>query len=440
MTALSLVIVAYESDPDVRGCLAAVRAAGLEDVEIVLVAGDAASAERAERLAAEHGSARRPAADAERAERHAFDADAAPAERLAIDDADAATCRTADAADAAASAEQPAAGGRAPFAVVSGAGCGLGACANRGLALASGEYVALVRPSDEGRVAALGGLLRRAQAERLDWIAPCGERSRTEVPGVDAGGVLCPADFPDFARLDVSAFGALYRRAFLEEHGVRLSETPGAGFQGEGLFFRVATCARRAAFVPGAGGGAFDEPTSPCATGEDVWAVNREYDDIARLLRRDEALWSRYAQAFAWRRFQVYRRALGGVEGASRRAFVRRWSEELARAHRCGEFTDRAFPTPEERSELWLLINNPDGYLASYLMDPACPTPLAAANKELERTRRERDEAKRELEQARRELARVRRRLADVEGSTSYKAGRAVTKVPRAIKDAARKR
>jgi len=69
---------------------------------------------------------------------------------------------------------------------------------------------------------------------------------------VTAGRVFCPAeDFKvpleqvDFFNIKPSIWSAVYKRSFLEEHQIRLNETPGASFQDTAFNFKVFAAAKR---------------------------------------------------------------------------------------------------------------------------------------------------------------------------------------------------
>lgn len=69
---------------------------------------------------------------------------------------------------------------------------------------------------------------------------------------VMAARVFCPAEAfqvplerVDFFNIKPSIWSAIYKRSFLEEHGIRLNETPGASFQDTAFNFKVFAVAKR---------------------------------------------------------------------------------------------------------------------------------------------------------------------------------------------------
>ena len=96
---------------------------------------------------------------------------------------------------------------------------------------------------------------RKAMEERAQSLPADGTGVDVPYPmfsDVMASRVFCPVtDFPstielvDFFNLKPSIWSAVYKRSFLEEHHIRLNETPGASFQDTAFNFKVWALARR---------------------------------------------------------------------------------------------------------------------------------------------------------------------------------------------------
>ncbi|MDO4443813.1 MAG: glycosyltransferase family 2 protein [Slackia sp.] len=139
------------------------------------------------------------------------------------------------------------------------ANSGYGASMNKGLAAAQGRYIGILESDDFFEEDALEVLV--AAAEKHDaqvvkanfwlyWSVPEEKNELFEIVDEDmADRPVNPTEEPGIFYAKPSIWSALYRRDFLEEHGIRFLETPGASFQDSAFNFKVWASAERVAFV-----------------------------------------------------------------------------------------------------------------------------------------------------------------------------------------------
>lgn len=125
---------------------------------------------------------------------------------------------------------------------------GYGASMNKGLKVATGEYVGILESDDFFELDALESLYAAAKEHDADvskanfwlyWSTPVkkDELFSWVKPGEE--GKTSEETHVDLFYRKPSIWSALYRRAFLEENDIRFLETPGASYQDAGFNFKV---------------------------------------------------------------------------------------------------------------------------------------------------------------------------------------------------------
>lgn len=128
---------------------------------------------------------------------------------------------------------------------------GYGKAMNTALDAARGTYVGIVEPDDWLDDDMYAHLLNLAQQSSADIVKAnyTIERRKFSHPNEKfdkhpEGACLSPIDLPEYLAGAPSIWSAIYRRAWLQEHQIRFSETPGASFQDLGFCIRTWLAAR----------------------------------------------------------------------------------------------------------------------------------------------------------------------------------------------------
>ena len=135
---------------------------------------------------------------------------------------------------------------------------GYGASMNRGLDEAHGEYIAILESDDFMEPNTLGSLYdaakrNNARAVKANfyfyWSNPEPRNEKNQLIGPDVPECVNPQEFHELFWYMPSIWSALYERSYLNQHGIRFLETPGASYQDLAFTFKVWACADRVALL-----------------------------------------------------------------------------------------------------------------------------------------------------------------------------------------------
>ena len=135
---------------------------------------------------------------------------------------------------------------------------GYGDSMNRGLAIARGEYVAILEPDDWYEPDMLSSLYQLATKYNLDVIKGDFYQYSNQTkhnrqyhlfrPGL-CNKVLNSNQDTFIYSLQPSIWSAIYRRGFLNKNNIEFLDTPGASYQDTSFNFKVFALAKRAMFI-----------------------------------------------------------------------------------------------------------------------------------------------------------------------------------------------
>lgn len=135
---------------------------------------------------------------------------------------------------------------------------GYGASMNRGLDVATGEYIGILESDDFFEPDALESLYAAAKEHDADvckanfwffWSTPQHRNELFECVRPGEGGLATEEVRCDLFNRKPSIWSAIYRRSFLEEKDIRFLETPSASYQDSSFNFKVLAMARCIALV-----------------------------------------------------------------------------------------------------------------------------------------------------------------------------------------------
>lgn len=228
---------------------------------------------------------------------------------------------------------------------------GYGAAMNAGMAAAAGEYIGIVETDDVVPPQMYEVLFGEAEKNgwpdlvKADFYRFYTERGRVEEEVVrlsedasDYGRVLCPLQEPHVFAFPMNTWSGIYRRAFLEEHGIRHNQSPGAAFQDNGFWFQTFCFAKTALFV---GRPLYrnrrDNPASSVYDPGKVYCVCEEYAFIDGILRAHPAVRQKIVGWFWLKKYHNYIFTLRRIAAPFRAEFAARMRQEFAEGVACGE-------------------------------------------------------------------------------------------------------
>ena len=184
------------------------------------------------------------------------------------------------------------------FKVIDKANSGYGDSMNRGLELATGEYIGIVESDDWAELDMFERLYDLAKEFNAD-VAKSNFYSYYEAPEKSAlsgqkvevvhpeeeGMALRTRDHCHIMLQQPAIWSAIYRRKFLNDNDIRFLPTPGASYQDTGFAFKVYAQANRVVFTKEA----FlhyrrDNEASSVSSPGKVFCVSDEYEEIQRYL------------------------------------------------------------------------------------------------------------------------------------------------------------
>lgn len=292
---------------------------------------------------------------------------------------------------------------------------GYGAAMNDGLDAATGEYIGIVEPDDYVALDMYARLYEAATAHgALDFVKADFYRFTRSSNGDmqlfynhlspnadDYGAVFDPSATPDALRFLMNTWSGIYRRDFIEAHGIRHNETPGASFQDNGFWFQTFFFGKRAMLLAAPlYRNRRDNPNSSMSNPDKLYAMNQEYDFIRDRLSPQKEQWALFESAHWLHRYINYRGTLNRVSDELKHGYTLAISREFAEALEAGAIDSSAFDAGEWR-ELRFLASDPEGFFQKRVLFPA-----------------------------------NEQRLLDIESSSAYRAGKALLWLPSKIKDA----
>lgn len=261
--------------------------------------------------------------------------------------------------------------------VITGPNGGYGKAMNKGLDRAEGEYIGIVEPDDYVVPEMFEELYAIAKENDLDLVKADFYRFTRSEDGEETlqyelldktkkryGELLCPAADPSCVRFTINTWTGIYRRAFLNEYGIRHHETPGASFQDNGFFFQTFAYARRAMIVNKPYyRNRRDNPNSSVASKEKVYCMNVEYDFIRDLLMRDRQVWERFQYMYWWQKYHNYWFTYNRIADSYKEEYLNRMRQEFKRAMQLEQLRQEDFEDFEWRT-IESLVMRANGYVS----------------------------------------------------------------------------
>lgn len=267
--------------------------------------------------------------------------------------------------------------------VLTGPNGGYGKAMNRGLKQASGEYIGIVEPDDYVELQMFQELYETASRNQLDFVKSDFYRFKEDKAGQEQktyeqidktqlcyGKLLNPSEDPSCLRFTLNTWTGIYRRAFLQEHGILHHETPGASFQDNGFYFQTFVHAQRAMIVPKAYyHNRRDNPNSSVKSKAKVYCMNIEYDYIRDLLMADQALWERFQYMYWWKKYHNYWFTYDRIDDSYKAEYMARFRREYKRAMELGQLSEDVF-TDREWKTIQRMVRGTSSIMDELRMNP----------------------------------------------------------------------
>lgn len=259
--------------------------------------------------------------------------------------------------------------------ILDGPNGGYGKAMNRGIEVASGDYIGIVEPDDYIALTMFEDLYEIAFSNQLDFVKADFYRFKRSTNGdmrlfynhIDKtdsyyGKIFNPSEDPEALRFIMNTWSGIYRRSFLEQNDIRHNETPGASFQDNGFWFQTFVYAKRATIIAKPYyRNRRDNPNSSVKDSSKVYSMNVEYDFIESLLRPQSALWDRFKSMFWLKRYHNYMFTLGRIDVSCAEEYCERFSRDFLKARELNELDESVYLADEWES-VNKVIDNPKAF------------------------------------------------------------------------------
>lgn len=242
---------------------------------------------------------------------------------------------------------------------------------NLGLDMAKGEYIGIVETDDYVPAQMYAELCAVADREKAEIVkadfyrfVDAGEqieRKYNRLDPTDAcyGRVIDPAKEQRVFRCIMNTWSGVYLRSFLEKHGIRHNETPGASYQDNGFWFRTFCCARRIYLVSKPYyRNRRDNAASSVKHPGKVYCMSEEWADIEAWLRADKARFETFAGVYALRKYHSLLFTYDRIAPEFRAEFIRHISAQMHALVDSGTCERRLF-NRYEWTRLQQILRNP---------------------------------------------------------------------------------
>ena len=336
------------------------------------------------------------------------------------------------------------------FKVITKTNTGFGNSMNVGIEAAEGKYVTSLDSDDYVSPDAFRKMAELAEKYELDFVKAdriffTGDADSKSYAYNKIGkkdelyeSVFNPSANPSDFPVEVGLPG-LYRKGFLDDCDIRLNETPGASFQDTGLTAQALFNAKKALLLNEA---VYyvrrDNESSSSLDKSKVFCICEEHDFIRAKAKQCRGEVSACLQSAAEMRMDGYWWNVQRLDPIDKERFILRAHEDFTRLAEAGELNRESFPE-DNWERLQLLMNQPMEFYAQVQYGQDLDN-LAELKKTKQRLSAENRRLNNELGKLGKECDAQRKEISKIKNSTSWKAGRAVTWIPRKVKNVAKSR
>ena len=250
---------------------------------------------------------------------------------------------------------------------------GYGASMNRGLAIATGEYIGVVESDDFIKNVMFERLYNIAKKHNADVVksdyllyttATNKTRKAGKISKFFANRILDAKKYPRLLKMPPSIWSAIYKRRFLEENQIRFLETPGASYQDTSFSFKIMALAEKVVLTDKA----YlyyrqDNENSSVHSKEKVFIICEEYDEITKFLNANPSIKEFANTPKLMKQYATYLWNLKRIDEKFRDDFIEVFSNTFKTFYDANELTGR-FYLKFGKKQVETLVNNKKAFKA----------------------------------------------------------------------------
>ncbi len=241
---------------------------------------------------------------------------------------------------------------------------GYGHTMNVGIDAAVGEYIGIVESDDYVSPDMYKVLYEAAVENEADFVksdfyrftgdidkkefvyfALAGKRDKDRYYNV----LLNPHIDTEVFRFIMNTWSGIYRHDFINKHGIRHNETPGASFQDNGFWFQTFCLAKRIIFLDKPlYMNRRDNPNSSVKSKEKVYCANEEFRYIRSLIEKNPGM-KEFIGVYMLKKYHNYIFTYNRIDDKFKKEYARNISKEFRRDKENGDMDLSYFDSIEKR-------------------------------------------------------------------------------------------
>lgn len=248
---------------------------------------------------------------------------------------------------------------------------GYGASMNKGLKLATGEYIGIVESDDFIKPNMYEELYKLAKEKNLDiaksdfyyyYTSTNQSRIAGKIKKTLTNKIFNVKNEPNILSIQPSIWSAIYKKELLQEHNIQFLETAGASYQDTSFSFKAFASAERIAFTSQEY--LFyrqDNVNSSINSPNKIFCICEEWEEITRYINSNPKLKEIINQTKLSTQFNIYRWNVLRLAPSLRNIFIEKYQETFNQYLLNGELEDKFYQNIN-KNEFTILLNDKKEY------------------------------------------------------------------------------